>query len=162
MFARVGTPRRWLWPVFALLRDARILTPGWEHDVPFTVVNRAGRDAVLAARTFQLRSGVWTMVDRIGISRGRLVDDLGERARIRAELVARVDGGALILESTRALVRIGVIRVPIPFAPRVHLTESFDDLDGRQHVHVTLEAPIIGTLYEYEGSFTYSIEETTA
>ncbi|HAM25570.1 MAG TPA: DUF4166 domain-containing protein, partial [Microbacteriaceae bacterium] len=37
------------------------------------------------------------------------------------------------------------------------LLERFDDASGRQHVSVTLDAPLIGRLYEYSGSFTYEI-----
>jgi hypothetical protein len=43
-------------------------------------------------------------------------------------------------------------------APRVRLTERFDDTDELQHVALTLIAPVLGRIYEYAGSFHYSIE----
>lgn len=158
-FDVVGTPRRWLWPLLMLVRDARILTPAWDRDVPFRVRNVPSGGAVVAARTFQFDGGPWTMVDRIGVHRGRLVDDLGVRARVRAELAARVVDRRLELTSTRVLVRIGVVRVPIPrvVTPVVRLVESFDDDRGRQHVSLSLEVPRLGRVYEYSGWFDYAI-----
>jgi hypothetical protein len=40
----------------------------------------------------------------------------------------------------------------------LRLVERFDDASESQHVHVTLEAPLIGRLYEYSGSFTYELQ----
>ncbi len=35
--------------------------------------------------------------------------------------------------------------------------ESFDDESGLQQVSVTIDAPLVGRLYEYSGSFRYGI-----
>ena len=51
-FDRVGTSRRWLWPVLRVLERRRILFPVWERDVAFTVENRADHSGVSAVRTF--------------------------------------------------------------------------------------------------------------
>lgn len=40
----------------------------------------------------------------------------------------------------------------------VRLTERFDDDDERQHVRVTVAVPLVGMVYEYAGSFRYSVE----
>ncbi|OII29508.1 hypothetical protein BIU98_09680 [Curtobacterium sp. MMLR14_010] len=42
-------------------------------------------------------------------------------------------------------------------SPRVTLTERFDDEADRQRVSLVLAAPILGTLYRYEGAFRYAI-----
>ena len=52
-FDRVGTPRRWFWPVLRFLQRRRILFPVWEHDVAFTIENRPEGTALRAVRTFQ-------------------------------------------------------------------------------------------------------------
>lgn len=65
--------------------------------------------------------------------------------------------GELHLTSTRLAVKVGTnhLRVPGPVAPRVKLTERYSAEDGRQHVSVSVRVPILGTVYEYAGSFRY-------
>jgi Domain of unknown function (DUF4166) len=149
----------------------------WERDVPFTVVNRPvacahasscadarGRAAVTASRRFRFRSGERTMVDAITATPNGLVDHLGAGQRFEAALAASVVDGALNLESTSVTLRLGRLRsrrlrvvLPRFLAPRVHLTERFDDATGRQHVTLVIDAPVVGRVYEYAGSFHYEI-----
>lgn len=153
-FDIVGTPRRWLWPVLGMLQRRRILFPVWEQGVPFIVENRADAGAVHATRTFRLPGGERVMVDAVSIEAGGLVDHLGDGGLLGARLTATVTDGELRLVSTSA--RWG--RLPIPFAPRVRLTERFDDSVGRQHVALSLESRVFGRIYEYSGYFDYRIE----
>lgn len=164
VFDAVGTPRRWLWPALWVLGRQGVLFAVWQRDVPFTVVNRpivdaAGRTAVAAERTFHLAGGDRTMVDAITADAGNLVDFLGRSRRLEARLEATVSDGALQLRSTSLAVRVGPWRMRLPRAlsPRVNLVERFDDGSGRQHVSVTIDAPLVGRLYEYSGSFHYEI-----
>jgi Domain of unknown function (DUF4166) len=154
VFEVVGTPRRWLWPVLRILQRRRILFPVWERDVPFTVENRSDGGVVRAIRTFRLADGDRVMVDAVSFEAGRLVDHLGDGGLLGARLTASVVDGELRLVSTSA--RWG--RMPIPFAPRVELTERFDDTVGRQHVALTLRSGVFGRIYEYSGHFDYRIE----
>jgi hypothetical protein len=157
-FAVVGTPRRWLWPAFAVLAPAHVLFPVWQTDVAFTVVNTPGR-ALTAARTFSFARGDRTMRDAVACSHGSLQDVLGDPQRICVRLRADVVDGGLLLTSTRAWLILGGIRFPIPsfLAPRMTLTETVGR-DGRQHVAFVLTAPLIGRIYEYRGAFDYGIE----
>jgi len=164
LFTRVGTPRRWLWPVLWLFSREGVLFPVWERNVPFTVVNRpavdeAGRVAVAAVRTFRFDSGTRRMVDAITADPAGLIDYLGVHRRCEAELTARVVGGAMHLTSNGVALRVAGrrIRLPSALAPRVALVESFDDATDSQHVEVTVDLPLLGRLYEYGGSFRYSI-----
>ncbi|PZE32922.1 DUF4166 domain-containing protein [Curtobacterium sp. MCSS17_006] len=179
VFDVVGTPRRWLWPLLAWFARDSVMFPVWERDVPFTVENRpahvrrgrAGREArvaVRAHRTFRFRSGSRTMVDAITAEPDGLVDHLGRHGRISARLRAQVDGdgpdaGALRLVSTRVTFRaLGrEVRLPALIAPRVTLTERFDDEADLQRVSLVLTAPVLGTLYRYEGAFRYEIAPDT-
>ncbi|MFJ3028057.1 DUF4166 domain-containing protein [Curtobacterium sp. NPDC087080] len=177
VFAVVGTPRRWIWPLLAVFARDAVMFPVWERDVPFTVENRParvgrgavdGREAsvaVRAHRTFRFRSGSRTMVDAIAAGPHGLVDHLGRRGRVSALLRAEVDAdgpdaGALRLVSTRVTVRaLGHDRsLPAVVAPRVTLVERFDDDADVQRVSLRLSAPLVGTLYRYEGSFRYRVE----
>jgi hypothetical protein len=179
VFDVVGTPRRWLWPVLAVFARDSVMFPVWERDVPFTVENRpahvrrgrAGREArpaVRAHRTFRFRSGSRTMVDAITAEPDGLVDHLGRDGRISARLRAQVDAdgpdaGALRLVSTRVTFRaLGRdLRLPAALSPRVTLTERFDDEADLQRVSLVLAAPVLGTLYRYEGAFRYEIAPDT-
>jgi hypothetical protein len=41
----------------------------------------------------------------------------------------------------------------------VRLRESAEKQAGRQRVSLTVDLPVIGRLYEYEGTFGYAIHE---
>ena len=180
VFDVVGTPRRWLWPVLAVFARDSVMFPVWERDVPFTVENRPARvrrgsgvslearPAVRAHRTFRFRSGSRTMVDAITAEPDGLVDHLGRHGRVSARLRTQVDGdgpdaGALRLVSTRVTFRaLGRdLRLPAALSPRVTLTERFDDEADLQRVSLVLAAPVLGTLYRYEGAFRYEIAPDT-
>lgn len=179
VFSVVGTPRRWLWPVLAVFARDAVMFPVWERDVPFTVENhpvtvrrgRTGREArvaVRAHRTFHFAAGDRTMVDAITAEPTGLVDHLGRRGRVSAGLRAEVtadgpDAGALRLVSTRVSFRaLGRgWSLPAVVSPRVTLTERFDDEADVQRVSLVLTAPLVGTLYRYEGAFRYAIAPDT-
>ncbi|MBF4613955.1 DUF4166 domain-containing protein [Curtobacterium sp. VKM Ac-1376] len=176
VFDVVGTPRRWLWPLLALFARDAVMFPVWERHVAFTVENHPARvrrgsgdvlevrPAVRAHRTFRFRSGTRTMVDAITAEPAGLVDHLGHRGRVSALLRAEVDAdgpdaGALRLVSERVTFRaLGrEVRLPVRIAPRVLLTERFDDEADVQRVSLVLTAPVLGTLYRYEGAFRYAV-----
>ncbi|UXN26916.1 DUF4166 domain-containing protein [Curtobacterium flaccumfaciens] len=180
VFDVVGTPRRWLWPVLAVFARDSVVFPVWERDVPFTVENRAARvrrgsgaglearPAVRAHRTFHFRSGARTMVDAITAEPDGLVDHLGRHGRVSARLRAQVDAdgpdaGALRLASTHVTFRVlgRDLRLPAALSPRVTLVERFDDEADVQRVSLVLAAPVLGTLYRYEGAFRYEIAPDT-
>jgi hypothetical protein len=183
-FDRVGTPRRWLWPLLSLLARQGIAFPVWEKDVAFTVENRpvrarSGAVAVAAVREFHFAGGTRRMVDAITAeipAGGRrenengqplgavIVDHLGPSRRFAAELRADVRNGTLEMRSRYTRVRIGArhYRIPGAIAPSVVLVERIDQASGHQHVSVTLSLPVIGVVYEYAGSFLYSIDAAHA
>lgn len=172
VFDRVGTPRRWLWPVLAVLGRQGVLFPVWQHDVPFGVVNTPGVDpaggvAVGAVRTFAFSDDPdshRSMVDAITAGPGGLVDHLGTRRRWSADLAVAVVDGGLVLTSGALALRVGRRHLPLPRAvsPRVTLHEAFDPAAGRQRVSLTLDAPVVGRIYEYSGHFDYRIEPRAA
>ena len=162
VFEVVGTPRRWLWPLLALLALDGVLFPVWQHTVPFSIRNRSTADGtVRATRTFHFTAGDRVMEDETGITAAGLTDRLGRRGIVSSHLRADVVRGRLVLRSTGATIRLGRVRVSLgPLSPRVTLVERTDG--ERQHVSMRLELPLVGTLYEYAGSFTYSITPSGA
>ncbi len=155
----IGTPRRWLWPALAVLARDGIVFPVWEHAVPFTVTNRpTPRGTLRATRTFNLAAGEAVMSDEIGVTRAGLTDRLGRHGSVSATFDAEVVNGGLVLSSTSVSLRLGFVRLPLgALAPRVTLVERTER--DHQHVSLRLHLPLIGTLYEYSGSFVYHVEK---
>ena len=161
VFERVGTPRRWLWPLLRLMERRGVVAACWESDVPFRVENRTIASRAIGERTLHLRRGPWVMRDAVALTRhGRVVDELGEPGLVAACFDLDVQGGALELTSRAVGFRLGRLRVRLPRAlsPVVRLTERFDDAADRQFVSVRIDAPIVGRMYEYRGHFRYRIE----
>lgn len=155
-FDLVGTPRRWLWPVFAVLARGAIAFPVWESDVPFEVVNVPGESSVRATLAFGFRHGERVMRHEIRMTPHGLIDSLGNRGRLEATLDPAVVDGRLMVRSTGVRLRIGSARIPIPLAPRIRLVERRDG--DRQRVEFSMTAPVVGRIYEYAGAFDYRIE----
>lgn len=80
---------------------------------------------------------------------------------MRASLEASVVDGSMHLDSTVVALRIGRrwLTLPQVLSPHVTLMERFDDVVGLQRVAMALTAPLIGTVYEYAGSFSYGLRE---
>ncbi|MGL3151033.1 DUF4166 domain-containing protein [Microbacterium sp. A82] len=161
-FSRVGTPRRWLWPLLRPLHERSVIYAGWQLSVPFRVTNRLIDGRVVSEREFLLPGQGWTMRDAVSVNpHGRLVDELGESGVVAASFAVDVRDGALRMRSHTVGIRWGSLRVRLPrfLSPVVDLTESFDEVIGRQRVLVTMELPLVGRIYEYAGDFSYRIEE---
>lgn len=161
VFHRVGTPRRWLWPVLRILERRGAVAAGWERDVPFRVENRTIASRAIGERTFHFARGPWVMRDAVALTRhGRVVDELGEPGIIAACFDVEVRDGALRLTSRSLGVRLGRLRLRIPplIAPVIRLTERFDDEIERQRVALTVDVPLLGRVYEYRGDFRYRID----
>lgn len=162
VFTTVGTPRRRVRTILGLLAPRDVLFGVWERDVAFSIVNEPGRwvdsPAVRSIRTFALTNGSRVMTDIISVRDGELIDELGARRRIGAAFTASVDDGGLVLRSHRVWLRCGGMRLSLPrfVSPIVTVIERATG-SSRQAVSVTVTAPIVGRVYEYEGEFRYLI-----
>ncbi|WP_431865715.1 DUF4166 domain-containing protein [Microbacterium paraoxydans] len=160
-FQRVGTPRRALWPLLRRLERRGVIAARWERDVPFRIENRTIASRAIAERTFRFATGPWVMRDAVAPTRhGRIVDELGEPGLIAACFDVEPRAGALHLTSRAVGIRLGRFRLRIPriVAPVVRLVERWDDEARRQRVRLTVDAPLLGRLYEYRGDFDYALE----
>lgn len=156
-FDVVGTPRAWLRPLLRLIGGPSIF-PIRERDVPFEVRNRAvPGPGVAAERRVHLPGRTLTMRDEtVATTPGTVVDRIGVPPRIEVALRPSVQDGGLRLDSVAVRLRLGPLRLPLgPLSPRVTLTERF--ADGRQHVALHVDAPVLGRIYEYAGNFTYEV-----
>lgn len=165
VFDRVGTPRRWLWPLLRLLQTPGAVLAGWHEQVPFTIRNRTIAGRAVSVRTLHLADGDWVMKDAVSARPGgRVIDQIGEPTTLAVAFEVAVDEHALTLRSTTVGVRVAGVRVRIPrlLAPVVRLRESAEKQAGRQRVELTVDAPLIGRVYEYSGTFTYRVEHEPA
>lgn len=160
VFTTVGTPRRWLWPVLAVLGRWNIVWPVWEREVPFTVVNVPTPHGLIAVRRFRFASGDRVMTDRIIYTRHGLRQRLGAGERVVAEMFVRPVDGGLRITSGRVGIRMLGLRFSLParWSPSIEVLER-TLADGRQHVSLTLDLPVVGRAYEYAGAFSYRIEK---
>lgn len=165
VFERVGTPRRWLWPMLRMLQRHGVVHAGWHRDVPFTVRNRTIASKAISARVLHLPGGDWMMKDAVSPRpHGRVLDQLGNPTTLAVAFEVSVDGDALALRSRTVGIRFGRVRIRLPrlIAPVVRLRESAEKQSGRQRVALTVDMPILGRLYEYEGVFEYRIHPDDA
>lgn len=146
---------------------ARLLVTRYERDVPFTVVNRptASPDGqeLHAERSFRFRSGTQTFVDVLAHAPApnTLQNLLGASRRIELELRCWVSGeGHLRLSSRRVWIRACGVRIRLPpmLSVRAEVEDGYDESTERQTVSVTVMSPVMGTVLEYRGTFTYRFE----
>ncbi|MGJ0202919.1 DUF4166 domain-containing protein [Leucobacter sp. gxy201] len=164
VFSVFGAARGWLRPLLMPFERRRALAAGRGRDVPFRIVNRSvplgdGTVAARAERVVELPCGPWTMVDSVVCVGSRVVDRIGAPWTMSALFDAEVRGGALRLTSRAVGLVCGRFRVRLPrgFSPVVRLSEAYDDALGVQRVDLTVDAPLVGRIYAYRGSFTYEI-----
>lgn len=162
VFTRVGSPRRVLWPLLALLGRWDVVWPVWEREVPFTVLNVPTPHGLVSMRRFRFSAGDRVMTDRTIFTPHGLRQRLGAGERVVVELRVTPDGTGLTITSGRVGVRMLGLRwsLPASVSPRVTVQER-TLLDGRHHVSLTLDAPVIGRIYEYAGAFVYHVEPHT-
>ena len=163
VFEVVGTPRRWLHPFLRFFESRGVVPAGYWRDVAFTVENRTVGGSARAIRTFALPHGAFEMTDVVTRTDRGVIDTLGSPPTVAAAFRVDVDAGALMMRSTRVGLRIGSLRITIPAwcQPKVRLIERFDEPTNKQRMSLTIDAPVIGRVYEYRGWFTYQIVKET-
>lgn len=142
-----------------------LLVTRYGRSIPFRVVNRpdAVRGELHAERIFRFPRGAQHFVDilRTGSVPGTLQNVLGKAGRVELRLRCGVsEEGHLRLHSERAWFRVGRWSLPLPgiLGVRVEVEDGYDEEAGRQTVRVRARNPLLGTVLEYCGSFTYRTE----
>ncbi len=158
-----GSRHRWLWPALAWMAWRHVLFPEYGRDIPFEIVNTTHPDGRLSARRdFGFPRRTRTMVDTMSVVDGALHDRLGRRGGLEVEFALDVVGGALHMRSRRQWLRLGPARFRMPGLVRVTLAETAEGGtpgNGVQRVDVRMTAPLLGEVFRYSGSFTYSLVE---
>jgi hypothetical protein len=157
VFEVAGSRLRFLRPVLAYLAWRRILFPEYGRDVPFDITNTPTADGSLeAVRTFHLPGRDRPLEDTMRVVDGRLHDFLGKRRGFEVRMALQITDGLLEMRSDRQWLHLGGLRVPLPRLATVTVAESWRD--GRQHVDVRLNSPMLGEWFRYAGSFSYQYQ----
>ncbi|GAA1787332.1 hypothetical protein GCM10009768_15360 [Leucobacter iarius] len=154
------------WNLLArLVVGPEVLLTARERDVPFEVVNRParrgdGRIELRAERFFLFSTGTqgFTDVLRATGEPGILHDLLGPKRRVELRLRCEPDpAGNLRMRSERSWLRLWRFRIPLPavLTVSVDLEDGYDAAAERQTIRALVRNPILGTVLEYRGSFTY-------
>jgi hypothetical protein len=101
------------------------------------------------------------MEDTMSVVDGALHDRLGRRRGLEVEFALEIVDGGLRMRSGRQWLHLGPARLRMPGLVRVTLSESA--AGGRpgaltQRVDVRMTVPVLGEVFRYAGSFTYSVE----
>jgi hypothetical protein len=157
VYSVAGSRHGFLRPVLAVMAWRHVLFPELGRDVRFAVTNTPTGDGGLSAvRTFEFPSRTRVMQDAMAVRRGRLYDRLGRRGGLGVAIELSVVSGALHMRSTALALHIGRARIPIPSLATMRLQERSEEGAG-QHVDVRIDMPVLGEVFRYTGSFSYSI-----
>jgi hypothetical protein len=159
VYSVAGSRHRFLRPVLAVMAWRHVLFPELGHDVPFAVTNTPGTDGGLrGVRTFEFRGRTRIMEDAMSVRGDRLYDRLGKRGGLGVTIRLSVVSGALHMTSTALALHIGRARIPLPPLATMRLREHVEEAETtRQHVDVRIDAPFLGEIFRYTGSFSYTV-----
>lgn len=146
-----------------------IMFPQGGRGIPFTIENFAyadqyGRETVTWIRTFKFPNAIRrfdaTMIysDR----HGRIVDYLGTKQHLAVDLeVSVAPNGGIRIRSGEQRFYEGLLqfRCPSSLTGIADVCEWYDDRAGCFRISVEVNNPLIGTVFEYEGSFQARLVE---
>lgn len=164
VFTTAGSRFRWLRPMFRIAEALGVAFAGWERDVPFRIENRTVDGRALAIRWFELPGRTWVMPDAVELTAGGILrNEIGPHRTVVTTFDIDVRDEAVVLTIRRVGLRLGPLRFSVPgfLSPRIGLVERWDEERERHHVSMTIDAPVLGRVYEYIGFFEYAIESET-
>lgn len=160
-----GGPK-WLAPIFYLGTRWKLLFPESGTDIPFSITNtpkigKGGEEQVHWERVFHFPdkkryfNALMSLDDRQSI----IKDYLGEPPLVYSDLTCTVNAsdGSLTIESRKQRLILGRWELPLPriFQGFATVTERYIDDRETYSIHVRVHNPLIGTVFSYEGVFTY-------
>ena len=140
----------------------RFLFPETGDDVDFEVkhVVTSHEDGSLSMswmRTYQF-SGVqreFIAMMRFHRENGPIINWHGCRGLLQVELVASVEGSAIVVVSRREWLTLGFLRIPLPkwLMGRPYVRE-WQEPDGALHIRVEIYNTLLGHFWGYEGTYS--------
>lgn len=141
-----------------------MLFPEQGKNIPFTITNRAfvgdnEENQIHWERIFHFGNKKRYFNALMSLDDKRLVikDYLGEPHLFYSDLDFIVtDQGSLIIEYLEQRLVLGKIEIPLPriFQGLATVTEMFDENLNMYRIQVTVQNPLIGTVFSYKGVFS--------
>ena len=163
MMSTIKGGPRWLYPLFLLGTQWKLLFPEHGRRIPFSILNRArtapnGEEQIHWERIFHFGQKIRYFNALMSLDEKRLVikDYLGEPALLYSDLVFTVSNeGSLYIQSKDQRLVIGKFEVPLPtfLQGLATVREGYDDLRDVYTINVNVRNPLIGNVFSYEGEF---------
>jgi hypothetical protein len=153
----------WLYPLFLTGVRFKLLFPEQGENIPFTIHNTPrtgmnGEEQVHWERIFHFKNKkrYFNALMSLDSNEGIIKDYLGEPKLFYSDLYLKTDQGQLIITSERQRLVIGKLEIPMPkwFQGLASVRESYDEKRNVFQIKVTVDNPIIGNVFSYEGEFT--------
>ncbi|MFZ3454241.1 DUF4166 domain-containing protein [Arthrobacter sp. 7Tela_A1] len=167
-FEVAGSPRPALRPLFSALPVRNAFFPDFGRNVPFTIRNYAhrdpfGRSSLTAVRSFRFDGGQRIFEDTTSLtSPAGLTDYVGRRRNLATDLTLAVSGdGRMHMHSPHTRLFLGRLRIPVPVlaGADAHAEQWWDEDSGRFRIRTLVRQRQLGTVFVYDGSFTYGYRE---
>lgn len=153
-----------LYPFFWFGIRWKLLFPEHGVNIPFTITNTArigtnGEQQVHWERIFYFnrKKRYFNALMSLDKERSIIKDYLGEPQLVYSDLAltATHEGALHIVSGSQRLV-LGKLEIPLPklFQGLATVTENYIVERRVFHIHVTVNNPLIGTVFAYEGEFT--------
>lgn len=164
VFDVAGCPRPALRPLLPVLPVSNAFFPDYGRGVPFTISNYAhldpfGRSSLTAVRTFKFDRGERIFEDTTSLtSPTGLTDYVGRRRNLATDLDLSVStDGRLHMHSPHTRLFLGRLRIPVPVlaGADAHAEQWWDEESGRYRIRTIVRQRQLGTVFVYDGSFTY-------
>ena len=168
VFDVAGCPRPVLRPLLSAIPVSNAFFPDFGRRVPFTISNYAhldpfGRSSLTAVRTFEFDRGNRIFEDTTSLtSPTGLTDYVGRRRNLATDLDLSVSqDGRLHMHSPHTRLFLGRLRIPVPVlaGADAHAEQWWDETAGRFRIRTIVRQRQLGTVFVYDGSFTYEYRE---
>ncbi|QSS98805.1 DUF4166 domain-containing protein [Pontibacillus sp. ALD_SL1] len=161
---RISRGAKWMSPLMIMGARRKLLFPEKGTFIPFTIRHKPqtgekGEDQVHWERVFYFKGKkrYFNALMSLDAERGIIKDYLGEPSVMYSDLALTVlENGGLHIQSKRQRVVIGEKEIPLPrFLQGVAtVVETFNDERNVYEIKVSVQNPIMGTIFSYEGEFT--------
>ena len=157
-----GGPK-WLYPLFRLGVNWKLLFPERGKNIPFSIKNTArlgfdGENQIHWERVFHFGTTKRYFNALMSLDESRLVikDYLGEPPLVYSDLAFEVsEDGAITIHSLNQRLVLGKIEVPLPklLQGLATVIERYDETAAVYRINVNVRNPLIGHVFSYEGEF---------
>ncbi|MBF4993690.1 DUF4166 domain-containing protein [Arthrobacter gandavensis] len=168
IFDVAGSPRPALRPFLSAIPVANAFFPEFGRHVPFTISNYPhldpfGRSSLTAVRTFKFDRADRIFEDTTSLtSPTGLTDYVGRRRNLATDLDLSVSrDGRLHMHSPHTRLFLGRLRIPVPVlaGADAHAEQWWDETAGHFRIRTIVRQRQFGTVFVYDGSFTYEYRE---